>query len=109
VARSKTGTHPQGSPERLTPGWQRLWEDRTRGVLFQKGRKMEFALLAASILAVLGWFTAGWMGLDSWCWREHAKRVEAELERVRAALGDCRGQLDRCEQRCERLHSERAS
>ena len=56
---------------------------------------MEFALLAASILAVLGWFVAGWAWLDAWCWREHADRIERDLLRVQARLGNVREELAR--------------
>jgi len=70
---------------------------------------MEFALLAASILAVLGWFVAYWKGLDSWCWHEHSKRIEAELERVCETLVKCRRERDLLARECQADESKRVA
>jgi len=79
------------------------------GAFYRKGGRMDFVALIACIAAVLGWFAAGWGWLDSWCWRKHAERVEADLERVRETLGKCRTERDLLARECSDADSERVA
>ena len=40
---------------------------------------MEFIILATSVIAVLGWFTAGWKWIDAAHWMSEAEWNQTEL------------------------------